>query len=891
MRKNYFKSKFFEHLTIALCFFSALSSYAQTTYNIDDPEDLRNVIYSPGDEIILKNGTYTTDERMRFFGSGTAENPVIFRAETPGGVIFTGGARLSIGGEDEDGVKIATGEYLIVDGFHWKGGYGASTFIEFRNGSENAAHHSTIQNCVIDGLGVDPDELAEDLADEQIPKHNWVVLYGTHNTVINCSFMNKVTAGNIVLGEYAYNAFPDEDDDNLNTSCIEVGHKIMNNYFFNYEKVTELYGQKENGDDLSNSGDSETIRLGTSSYQMVNSNGIVSNNYFVQADGENEIITNKSKGNTYTNNTFRRCRGSLVLRHGSYGTVDGNYFLGEDVDGTGGIRIVDSEHTITNNYIQDCVTIESNAKWNNGFTFLGGSANADVDCATDDVSNGYQKVVNINVANNTLVNTNAPLFYNEDKGSTDPTGTFTNNLIYFTDADPNLTAVISGDSETAFNNLGTKLTYSGNVFTGTSLGATTTGFSEESGITATASGEIFTFSGATGKGADMGTYEPATDAMVGYGIGACFIDYTGSSIIDGNCTIQISESISVSGLTSLSAEAADYDVTVTANVGWTAISNNDWITIDTNSAAGDATVSVSVTKNESSETRTGTVTFTQVAGGDDIIKTLTVTQEGADLTSLYTLINTGTGLDTDKVTVHSFSKQNDSKSPPELAIHSLDKDLDTEWTAEDGAILSGDFKGDGEYVIYDLGDEYNLDLIRFNTTSKSDAFGVQILVSTTGTEAADFTQILPTSGDILFSATNTTDFNNYEIDTDAKYVKLIGFGRFNEAGDNRESAWTAITEIEFYGESTSLSVNDFSTKDFSVYPNPVNNNSLFIKTASTDFNQVNIYTLLGQKILETKLTSNSTISKIDVSALNSGIYFVELSNGKQKAIKKIIVTE
>ena len=333
---------FMKKTTLFFLLLISANLIAQTTYNIDDPEDLRNVIYQPGDVIILKNGTYNTDERMIFLGSGTAENPVTFRAETPGGVIFTGGPRLTIGGES-DGDVTATGEYLVVDGFHWKGGYGASTIIEFRNG-QDYAHHSTIQNCVIDGLGIKPSELADDLANEQIPKHKWVVLYGTYNTVINCSFLNKVSAGVIILGEYAYNAFPDEDDDNNNTSCLEVGHKVMNNYFYNYAKITELYpGKKANGDPYSNSGDSETIRMGTSSYQMVNSNATVSNNYFVQADGENEIITNKSKGNTYTNNTFRRCRGSLVLRHGSYATVDGNYFLGEDVDGTGGIRIVDSK--------------------------------------------------------------------------------------------------------------------------------------------------------------------------------------------------------------------------------------------------------------------------------------------------------------------------------------------------------------------------------------------------------------------------------------------------------------------------------------------------------------------------------------------------------------------
>ena len=280
--------------------FMSLSLNAQNkTYEIDDPEDLRNVFYQPGDEIILKNGTYTTDERLRFLGSGTKENPVVFRAETPGGVIFTGGPRLTIGGEKDNNIGV-TGEYLVVDGFHWKGGYGASNFIEFRNGYDYA-YHCTIQNCVIDGLGVEPSERAEDLADGQITKHRWIVLYGRYNTVINCSFMNKTSAGAIILAEYAYNAFPNVPDGQpeVNNSCELVGHTISNNYFYNFEKMDSS---------LSNAGDSETIRIGTSEYQMVNSGATVSNNYFVQSDGENEIITNKSKNNTYFNNTFRRCR-------------------------------------------------------------------------------------------------------------------------------------------------------------------------------------------------------------------------------------------------------------------------------------------------------------------------------------------------------------------------------------------------------------------------------------------------------------------------------------------------------------------------------------------------------------------------------------------------------
>ncbi|WP_298781999.1 chondroitinase-B domain-containing protein [uncultured Polaribacter sp.] len=881
MKKNYF--------SILLCImFLPSHFFGQTTYYIDDPESLKEVIYKAGDVIILKNGVYDTDERMIFLGSGTAENPVTFRAETPGGVIFTGGPRLTIGGES-DGNDLATGEYLVVDGFHWKGGYGASNFIEFRNG-DDYAHHSTIQNCVIDGLGVEQSELDEDLADEQITKHRWIVLYGTYNTVINCAFMNKVTAGAIVLGEYSYNAFPNVPDGTpeVNNSCEIVGHTIMNNYFYNFEKLTEKYGRKANGDELSNAGDSETIRIGTSSYQMVNSNVVVSNNYFVQSDGENEIITNKSKGNTYTNNTFRRCRGSLVLRHGSKAKIEGNYFLGEDVDGTGGIRISDSDHVITNNYIQDCITVDNFAKWNNGITFIGGSANADVDCTTDDVSNGYQKTEDITVSNNTIINTNAPLFYNVNTdNNSDVKGNIENNLIYFEANDPNLSPVISGDETTSYASIGASLTYSGNVFSGTTLGETNTGFSEETGITATKDGEIFTFSGegSTGKGANMGSYTPITDAMVGYGIGACFLDYEGANITDGNCTIKVSESLTVSSLSTLAPEAASYDVTVTANVSWTAASNDSWLTIDTNSGTGNATVSITVTENTDTNSRSGSITFTQDAGGDDIVRTLTLSQDGANLIDLYNLINTGTGLSTDKVTVHSLSKENTSKS--ELAINSLDKNIDTEWTADDEDVLSGDYKADGEYIIYDLSSIHSVGLIQFRTTNKSDAFGFQILTSTTGTEDADFTMILPTSGELLLTATNTTEFNQYEINTDARYIKVIGYGRFNSDGDTRKSAWSAIKEIEFYEKKNALSINENEILNVLIYPNPANN-TLFIKDLENQISKVEIISLEG-KIVTSLAQNNNNELKIDTSHLANGMYFIKLSNDKKESKTKLIV--
>ncbi|NRD19724.1 T9SS type A sorting domain-containing protein [Winogradskyella eckloniae] len=864
-----FKSRMY-FLIILLLMTSLFTLNAQTTYNISDPEDLEDQSYVPGDVIILANGIYDSDERIDFVGNGTAANPIVFRAETPGGVKFTGGLQMNIGGD-----------YVVVDGFHWQGGYGASNFIQFRNGFDYA-NHSTIQNCAIDGLEIHPDDVADDIADGSITKHRWIVLYGTYNSVLNCSFMNKESAGALILAEYAYNATPDEGV--TNTRCDIVGHTISNNYFYNYVKIDNT---------LSNSGDSETIRIGTSEYQNVNSNATVSNNYFVKADGENEIITNKSKNNSYINNTFRRCRGSLVLRHGSNAIVEGNYFLGENIDGTGGIRITDSEHLITNNYIQDCITVVSQAKWNNGVTFLGGSANNSVACTSTSVSNGYQKSENITVSNNTIINTNAPLFYNTDKGSTDPTGSVTNNLIYFTTGNANITDVITGDTATSYADLGTTLNYTGNVYTGSALGETNAGFSEESGITATADGEIFTFSGtgSAGKGADMGSYLPITDDMVGYGIGACFLDNLGSNIIDGNCNIEIPESLTVGSLDVLDAEAGSYDVSVYANVSWTAVSNDSWISIDVNASPGDATVAVTVTENTDVNARTGSVTFSQDPGGDDIVRVLNVSQEGADLTDLYDLINDVAG--GGPVSIHAFSSDNASDSPPEIAINTLDK-VNTSssiWAAQDGSVISGDYKGDGEYIIYDLGSEYNLDLIQFSTTNKSDAFGYQIWVSTNGTNDADFTKILPETEDLLLTATNTMDFNQYQLSTPARYVKMIGFGRFNSAGDTRTSAWSTIAEIEFFGsEALSINESDFD-KNLQVYPIPAAHTLNINVLNDIQIETVKIIGLDGKLILNLNSEFDKPEFSIDISKLSKGTYILNLSNATGLNLSKFIVKD
>lgn len=170
-----------------------------------------------------------------------------------------------------------------------------------------------------------------------------------------------------------------------------------------------------------------------------------------------------------------------------------------------------------------------------------------------------------------------------------------------------------------------------------------------------------------------------------------------------------------------------------------------------------------------------------------------------DYNLFFELINIGDA--GEPVTINSFSSFQESKDA--FPSNTLDKNAGTRWTAEDeDQIPTGEYRSDGEYVIYDLGASHQLRVIQFTTDSKSDPYGYQIWTSDSGTSDADFNKLIPETGDIQLSKPANTEFQAHEIaiTLNARYVKLIGFGRFNAAGDARASKWMNFTQIEFYKE-------------------------------------------------------------------------------------------
>lgn len=76
---------------------------------------------------------------------------------------------------------------------------------------------------------------------------------------------------------------------------------------------------------------------------------------------------------------------------------------------------------------------------------------------------------------------------------------------------------------------------------------------------------------------------------------------------------------------------------------------------------------------------------------------------------------------------------------------------------------------------------------------------------------------------------------------------------------------------------------------FSIYPNPANN-KVYIKHPRSGTNTtIALYSMLGVKIAEWKATPNTTLTSVDVQALQQGQYFIYYNSGKESVVLKCIV--
>jgi poly(beta-D-mannuronate) lyase len=306
------------------------------TYPIKSAQDLEKLSLKPGDTVVLRDGIWK-DQKLVFKGAGTKELPIVLRAATAGKVLLQGTSSITL-----------DGKWLVAEGLHFSQGVGDKHVVLFSDSSR----WCRLTNSAV--IGYNP-------ADKKTDNY-YVSLFGADNRVDHCFFEGKTNHGPTMV--VWLNEKPNH-------------HRIDHNHFGSREPLGENGG--------------ETIRIGTSTWSLYDSYTTVEYNLFEHCDGELEIISNKSCHNTIRYNTFFESKGTLTLRHGNDAVVYGNFFIGNNVEKTGGVRIIGEDHVVFGNHFQD----------------LTGTGVSAAICIMDGMSNspltGYYQVKNAQVIDNTIV--------------------------------------------------------------------------------------------------------------------------------------------------------------------------------------------------------------------------------------------------------------------------------------------------------------------------------------------------------------------------------------------------------------------------------------------------------------------------------------------------------
>ena len=247
----------------------------------------------PGDTITLDDGVYDGD-MCELVAKGTTTHPITIQAKNIGKAVIQGPISIK-------------GDYINLVGLRF----------EEKGSIKIRGRGCRISRCV--------------MTDVQVG--NWIKVTTDSREVEieRCRFENKTN-----------NLVEMSSSQLIHIEVFNQGerHHIHHNHFVDIPK-----GRGDNG--------YETIMLITEDAPKDPEPGdcetVIEYNLFERCNGEWEIISVKSNGNLLRRNTFRDCRGALVLRTGDGNVVSENFFLGEGERRAGGVCMQGTDQVVVNN--------------------------------------------------------------------------------------------------------------------------------------------------------------------------------------------------------------------------------------------------------------------------------------------------------------------------------------------------------------------------------------------------------------------------------------------------------------------------------------------------------------------------------------------------------------
>lgn len=838
-------------LLLVLCVFLSAFVKAQTTYTtVAALQTAVNAAASTGGIFILKDGTYNNASFSFTSIKATASLPILIKSETVGGVVFTNDSKFNL-------TKCA---YISVEGFNFNCA-GTNSLVKL-SGCNNIRFTRNVFKLTTTAavkwfyIGGVYDDLVYPYIN---PSH--------HNRIDHNIFQDKTLPGHYITVDG-------------NNSVDQSQYDLIDHNYFKNNSPRAVNEQ-------------ESIRVGWSDMSKSSGYTTIEYNLFENCDGDPEVVSIKSCDNIVRHNTFNGNYGTLSFRHGNRNRAEGNYFFGNNrpiglaPDGTtnlytGGIRVYGTDHIIINNYFEGL----NGTKWDAPITLTQG----DVDQTSTSLSSHFRPE-RITIAYNTLVNNDQGIELGFTNNGTYNKGmlniTIANNLI--TGSKNSLVKIVDGKDPGSNVTWTNNLMYPTGAATMLSGGTTTTSFSAAQAVNenpnlvfdsaqgtwrSTANTPFYTNSSVVVNSDDIDGQTRPTPSNPGadqYSTDLASIRYmpmspatVGPNAYEANEPVP--ESLSLSAITSFVVAGESKASTVTANVNWTAsVDMPSWISINPSSGTNNGTITITVAANPTFAIRTGTLT---VVGGS-LTRILTITQ--AALVSSTPMINTG--VDGYPVTVTATQEQITAPNS-NYAANTLDKNTNTKWSD----LGTGSATTPYGVLIYDLGGVYTLESIKIATTGTSSKwyfYGIQFSI-----DGVNYSPIV----NVISAAAGSSVFQTYLFTNVARYVKITG-------GGNNSSAFTTISEIEFYGNAVPLSVvKNEHLNSLIVYPNPAST-ILNIHLANSNCKQVFIYSMDGKLVLNAK---NENLDPhhltIDVSGLKKGNYVVKLIDESSKTFISKIIT-
>ena len=156
-------------------------------------------------------------------------------------------------------------------------------------------------------------------------------------------------------------------------------------------------------------------------------------------------------------------------------------------------------------------------------------------------------------------------------------------------------------------------------------------------------------------------------------------------------------------------------------------------------------------------------------------------------------------------------------------------------------------------------------------------------------------------GDKFYFANYSAGLNVYDI-SDIENENISQYGFFDTFPSNNEASFDGSWNVYPFFESKNivisgsngftlvrdtneLNVTELKTTNFTMYPNPASN-EINIVSAENPITKVEVFSVIGNRVLDLTFSENSLEQKINIKSLQSGVYLVNIN---QLTTRRLIV--